>query len=888
MALKTFLTSKDSVVVLRNADSASFGAGKDYHIYVGNSGDFTIRGLVQFNLDFSDVTSITSATLNFTTARSNDGTVSGYARDTHGTFTSAAMHIRRLTSSFTEGTFGNDENFNGTNSVEWDNQPSTTTTNQVSFTSRASRPASPTIDTMDITAMVTDWFNGQTNHGIQIKYQSESGSRFTEYYSREGDASSISGAVAPFITLTYTTVTNPTATPTSPSGSVAKITNLSDTAEWTTTSETAMPELNWSYTNGGGGAQSAWRVRIYNNNTKTITHYDTGFVTDASHISDLTFSPVKNANQQAYVPGAGPGAAWSTIAGLVNGTKYFWTIQVKDASGNTSAESAVQEFNVRWGQAIYEFDAVSTSTSAWSVSHSQPPANTQAIVNYRAVASPGTTTGAWAADIGPLVGTQRYLQALLRMSTDNGTTKPFITDISLSFTSTAVPPDNWEATSGSVILDGDERRFGTKSALFRPSTTGVAVLQPVRATGQYDIPVLHNTRYTFSAFLKPGAIAGRTLTLKVFKSNGTTSSVTGLVEIPNVSGSIGSGNYNTFPEDNEGWYRLTYTFETDSGTDFVKPVIHLSGTGLSTDYLHVDGVQFEEGTVVRSWAPGFVTQSMTFEGAGLSIDASTGAKLRLRGATGGLRDVVEIGNEGLKFGGSTSPVNVYSGTASTLNVTGAVAATGAISTTNNISSSNAGGKTTLALTNAGSNTGLTIGGDNANLYRSAANTLRTDGSLTVSGAITGSGVTTDLIHGITLQRTTTLTVNTSTDASATAITWSSAVKNTSLYAYWSSGSAIAIPLTGWYSITCHLASGGSLGTGFAFRLYVLVNGTVVARNETQAQANTNNDTPAITTIQYLTAADSLVFRVSASSTAKTIGGSRISGCSVVYMGNMSA
>jgi len=164
----------------------------------------------------------------------------------------------------------------------------------------------------------------------------------------------------------------------------------------------------------------------------------------------------------------------------------------------------------------------------------------------------------------------------------------------------------------------------------------------------------------------------------------------------------------------------------------------------------------------------------------------------------------------------------------------------------------------------------------------------TTDDLTVVGAITGDGVTTDLVHGITLQRTTTLTVNTSTDASATAITWSSAVKNTALYAYWSSGSTITIPLTGWYSITCHLASGGGLGTGFAFRLYVLVNGTLVAKNETQAQANTNNDTPAIATIQYLTAADSLVFRASASAASKTIGGARNSACSVVYMGNMSA
>jgi hypothetical protein len=162
------------------------------------------------------------------------------------------------------------------------------------------------------------------------------------------------------------------------------------------------------------------------------------------------------------------------------------------------------------------------------------------------------------------------------------------------------------------------------------------------------------------------------------------------------------------------------------------------------------------------------------------------------------------------------------------------------------------------------------------------------GDATVGGTLTGDGVTTDLHHGITLQRTTNLTVNTSLDASATAITWSSAVKNTSLYAYWSSGSTITIPLTGWYSITCHLISGTGLGTGFAFRLYALVNGTVIAETETQAGANTTSDTFSISTIAYMTAADSLVFRASASSASKTIGGSRRSACSVVYLGNTSA
>ena len=167
-------------------------------------------------------------------------------------------------------------------------------------------------------------------------------------------------------------------------------------------------------------------------------------------------------------------------------------------------------------------------------------------------------------------------------------------------------------------------------------------------------------------------------------------------------------------------------------------------------------------------------------------------------------------------------------------------------------------------------------------------TITPASSVQINGTLIGDGVTTDLTHGVTLQRTANLTLNTSVDASATAITWSSAVKNTTLYAYWSSGSTIAIPLTGWYSITCHCISGTGLGTGYAWRLYALVNGTVIAESEVQSGANTTSDTFAIATIAYMSAGDSLVFRASASAASKTIGGSRRSACSVVYIGNTSA
>jgi len=182
--------------------------------------------------------------------------------------------------------------------------------------------------------------------------------------------------------------------------------------------------------------------------------------------------------------------------------------------------------------------------------------------------------------------------------------------------------------------------------------------------------------------------------------------------------------------------------------------------------------------------------------------------------------------------------------------------------------------------------GTSGGSFDTNLYRPAANTLKTDDAFQVGGLITGAGSTMDLHHGITLQRTTTLSIGTATDVSATAIPWSSAVKNTTLYAYWSTGSTITIPIAGWYSITCHLTFAS--GTGYAARLYALVNGTVIAETDVQAQANTTSDTIAISTLAYLSASDALVFRAAASTTGKTVGGSARNRCSVVYIGNTSA
>jgi hypothetical protein len=504
-----------------------------------------------------------------------------------------------------------------------------------------------------------------------------------------------------------------------------------------------MPQFTWDYVSGGGGAQASWRLRIYNDASKTTTYYDSGLVVDPVHAADETFSPVKNDDKQTWVPGTG----WSTIDGLVNGTAYYWTIQVYDALGNASAESTPAAFKVRWGQAVYEFDTGSTTSGSWNFTHAQPPANTQAVPLFRAVTSAGTTTGAWSLDESIISGSKQYLQVLLRMSTDDGT-QPYVDDISLSYSDTSVSPDNWEVVGGSAILSTTTRRFGTRSALASASTAGEMYLQPFRQTGDYDIPVTKETRYTFSAYIKPAIINPRSVNIRVFKSNGSASSISGLSEIYNTDGQLGSEIIEqtitpsmVFPADREGWSRVTYTFETDSSTDFVKPIIYMSSNTTATpNSFYIDGVKFEEGNVVSSWSPGSVTQSVVYEGAGISIDASKGGTLRLRGSGAGAQDIVSLGSKGLVFGSTSSP-QLYSLQDTELSVDGWLRSYRTSSTELSFGAAVTGDTYSRGAIYADGKIEWGPGGAtvrDTNLYRADANVLKTDDSIWVAGNVLSS------------------------------------------------------------------------------------------------------------------------------------------------------
>jgi hypothetical protein len=140
------------------------------------------------------------------------------------------------------------------------------------------------------------------------------------------------------------------------------------------------------------------------------------------------------------------------------------------------------------------------------------------------------------------------------------------------------------------------------------------------------------------------------------------------------------------------------------------------------------------------------------------------------------------------------------------------------------------------------------------------------------------------IHGVILNRTTDLSINTSDTTSATAITWSGAVSQSSLYTYWSSGSTITIPVTGWYALSCHIMFGS--GSAYSAALFVQVNTAVIGESEMQAEATTRRDTLGISTYAYLTAADTVVFRASSPTASKVVSGTgQRSRCQVLYLGS---
>jgi hypothetical protein len=154
-----------------------------------------------------------------------------------------------------------------------------------------------------------------------------------------------------------------------------------------------------------------------------------------------------------------------------------------------------------------------------------------------------------------------------------------------------------------------------------------------------------------------------------------------------------------------------------------------------------DALKLEASTVVTAWTPGFVGKGVTMDAGGIMVDASPegGATFRLQGSAGGGRDRIELGVNGLKFGGD---IEMYSPSAGRITIkdnspNNAEFAVGDDTTFFDADIADFLG---IKSTSTAANGGFVFGVDkDTNLYRSAANQLKTDDSLWVVGNLSVSG-----------------------------------------------------------------------------------------------------------------------------------------------------
>lgn len=337
-------------------------------------------------------------------------------------------------------------------------------------------------------------------------------------------------------------------------------------------------------------------------------------------------------------------AQWGACAIELASCERWWTVEVVDSSGESSGESSRSAFKVRWGQGLYEQDTLSAASSAWAFSPSAVPAGTaQAALFRSATGAGGAGANAWKASLGQ-VTIQRWANILIRLSTYTVGTLPALPDMTFSYFSSATAPDNWVTNQPSEwLLDEDLRRFTIKS--FRETiasgTTGDRYLYPYRKVVGDDIPVVQNTIYTYSAYIKTDVpLTGGSLKLQIARAGS-------LVDILAQS-TTGITDTSASPE---GWQRIAVTFTTESAMTLIRPMVtYVRTTGVSTDKFWVDATQLEPGGVATPYHPSLAGRGVRLDVGGVMIDALYGGTLRVRGLLGGVTDVWEVGQRGILFG----------------------------------------------------------------------------------------------------------------------------------------------------------------------------------------------------------------------------------------------
>jgi hypothetical protein len=130
----------------------------------------------------------------------------------------------------------------------------------------------------------------------------------------------------------------------------------------------------------------------------------------------------------------------------VNGTEYWWTIDVYDGY-EWAGESSRTAFKVRWAQGLFEHDTGSASSTNWAMATGTILESVALIFRSATSAGGDAATGksAFFASMASVPSAQ-WMQTCVRLSTDSAGTSGLLTSMTFSYYGTPSTPDGWSVS----------------------------------------------------------------------------------------------------------------------------------------------------------------------------------------------------------------------------------------------------------------------------------------------------------------------------------------------------------------------------------------------------------------------------------------------------------
>jgi hypothetical protein len=374
----TTLTCNKDARIADPGGGSGLGAGASDYLPVGLYSGYTYRSLLGFSGFSASWVSITSAVLHIKTS-SQFYVAFGSDPD---------IIVKRLTESWSEGS---SVSLSSSNSVDWDNQPNSTSTNQAT---KDVTTAENTWVTVTITSLMQDALADNAFYGLQIRANSESASTdVTEFYAREY------GSNDAYIEVTYTTNVAPSA-PTVTTPAASGTPRIAPATDPTATD----PDFVFTHVDSDGDALLNYDLQVSTDSTfASATHFNGTLMT--AGISGNTVTTTYEALR----------AAEGTGTALSRGTVYYVRMRTYSASGilTAGAWSAAVDFRTNALPVVTAVDPAATgylshlvyTTGAgwttprlyvdWSVSDSDSDSQTK----YRVVVTESATAGGAYAEV---------------------------------------------------------------------------------------------------------------------------------------------------------------------------------------------------------------------------------------------------------------------------------------------------------------------------------------------------------------------------------------------------------------------------------------------------------------------------------------------------------